>query len=136
MFRESGWLRSFWTKAILSAIIDAHHCDVLTLRAAAGLLKRKIAAIGGSAPPGTGTRAVTLETIAPSVASLRRRSGSAAGPPRMIVRIGELAKRPGCALLRRSGEPSMFFYFKLYSKQNEKPKLSMISKDDERRVVG
>ena len=100
MFRESGWLRSFWTKAILSAIIDAHHCDVLTLRAAAGLLKRKIAAIGGSAPPGTGTRAVTRETIAPSVASLRRRSGSAAGLPRMIVRIGELAERPGCALLR------------------------------------
>jgi len=29
VFRESGWLRSFWTKAILSAIIDAHHCDVM-----------------------------------------------------------------------------------------------------------
>jgi hypothetical protein len=81
VFREIRMASLVLPKAILSAIIDAHHCDVLTLRAAPGLLKRKIAAIGGSALQGIGTPAVTLEIIAPSAASLRRRSGSAAGPP-------------------------------------------------------
>ena len=84
MFRESGWLRSFWTKAILSAIIDAHHCGVLTLRAAAGLLR------------------TTEESD--EVAPLHV----------WMARTTSLTSE------FYSGQANLaFFYFKLYSKQNE-----------------
>jgi hypothetical protein len=82
VFRESGWLRSFWTKAVLNEITDAHHCDVLRLRAAAGLLKRKIAAIGVSATGRQGQAPPTVEDCRPQL-HWRSPTARCAGLPRL-----------------------------------------------------